>query len=63
MRQAKLIQDEIDAKSGGKVKSMKEFIEEYLPRKYGLPALVRKGGRYSAEVDDSALSFWPKKRG
>ena len=40
MRQAKLIQDEIDAKSGGKVKSMKQFIEEYLPRKYGLPALV-----------------------
>ena len=38
--QAKLIQDEIDAKANGKVKSMKEFIEEYLPRKYGLPALV-----------------------
>ena len=39
-RQAKLIQDEIDAKANGKVKSMHEFIEEYLPRKYGLPALV-----------------------
>lgn len=40
--EAKLIQDEIDMGGGRKVLSMKAFIEEYFPRKYGLPALAKK---------------------
>ena len=37
----KLIQDEVDAGQRG-VLTMKAFISEYFPRKYGLPALAQK---------------------
>ena len=39
--EAKLIQDEVDVRGRG-VLSMPDFISEYFPRKYGLPALAKK---------------------
>ena len=40
--EAKLVQDEIDLQSSRKISGMRAFIEEYFPRKYGLPALAKK---------------------
>jgi len=52
--EAKLIQDEIDTGAGRTASSMKTFIEEYFPRKYGLPALAKKA---TAELFNGLRKF------
>jgi len=54
--EAKLVQDETDLNSGRKLSSMRSFIEDFFPRKYGLPALAKKA---VAEFFNGLKKFLP----
>ena len=54
--EAKLMQDETDLTTGRKISSMRSFIEEYFPRKYGLPALAKKA---TAEFFNGLKKYLP----